>query len=92
MIKRADTLEKCWHGSGHRRYTWPDPGFALQHKTMIVGVQDNKIDNRSAVMPELVWTYQGNEMKIGEIDSQTLSMRSGSAGMTSVETVICKAC
>ena len=91
MIKRADTLKKCRHGSGHHRYTWSDPGFAFQRKTMAVGGQDNKIDNRSAAMPEPVWTYQGNKMKIGEIGSRRLSMRRVAGGMTPMAAVICKA-
>nr|WP_198981172.1 hypothetical protein [Herbaspirillum sp. ASV7] len=92
MIKRADTMEKGMHGSGHRRYTWSAPGFGRKYKTMAVGGQHNKIDIRSAAMPEPVWLYQGNKMKIGEIDGRRLSMSRVSGGMRSVATVICKAC
>lgn len=92
MIKRADTLEKGKHRSGHRRYTWLALGVGLQHKTMAVGGQHNKIDIWSAAMPEPVWMYQGNKMKIGEIDGRRLSMSGVSGGMTSVATVICKVC
>ena len=92
MIKNADALEKCEHGSGHRRYTWAQLGFAFQHKSVLVRRRDKKIDNRSAAMPELGWMYQGKKMKIGEIDSQSLSRKRVSGGMTVIPTVICEAC
>ncbi|QNB08687.1 hypothetical protein G5S34_19315 [Herbaspirillum frisingense] len=92
MIKNADTRENCKHGSGHRRYTWPDLGLAFLHKTVLVRRRNKKIDNRLAAMPELVWMYQGKKMKIWEIDSQRLSMKKVSGEMTFMPTVIWETC
>ncbi|GEM_PF-5556846 len=43
MFNNADTLEKCKHGSGHRRYTWSNLGWPSTIRDYLSGGEVRKL-------------------------------------------------